>query len=75
MAMQVIQIGQAHIAEGSDRAPNFMLASSVTVLAETVAAAVNSSDIHYYVAAVEGATYPALAAVWENEEDAIFDNL
>ena len=75
MVMQVTEFEEARITEFSDRVPNVRLESSVTVLAETAAAAVNTSEIHYYVAAVEGTKYPALAAVWENEEDAIFDNL
>jgi hypothetical protein len=70
--MQVTEFQKARIVTESEQMSKVTLASSMTVSAE---AAANNSGIYYYSAAVEGTKYPALAAVWENEEDAIFDNL
>ena len=71
--MQAIEFEKARIVE---RSSEVTLEASVAVLTETTA---GSLEVVYYIAtepaALDGAAYPSLAAVWDNEEDAVFDNL
>lgn len=74
MTMPAIQFEAARITQRSSDAVT--LGPSVAVLTETAAAtATDSPDVHYYIAphALDGAAYPSLVAVWDNEQDAIFD--
>jgi hypothetical protein len=53
------------------------LETSVAVLTNTTAGTASNSDVALYIAphALDGAAYPALVAVWDNEQDAIFDTI
>lgn len=77
--MQVVEMEKARITIVSDRVRNVRLEQSMTVGAETTAGSTNSPEIQYYIVAnavVDGARYPSLAAVWENDDDdAAFANL
>lgn len=71
-----IELGAAHLVPGSRS--NVTLASSVTVLASATASLGNTQGVSYYMAsrqALDAATYPSLAAIWDNDQDAIFDTL
>jgi hypothetical protein len=51
------------------------LETSVAVLTNTTAGTASDSGVAYYIAphALDGSAYPSLVAVWDNEQDAIFD--
>lgn len=71
-----IELGAAHLVAGNGS--SVTLASSVTVLTSATASLGDSPGVSYYVAsrqALDAATYPSLAAIWDNDQDAIFDTL
>lgn len=77
MTMPVIEFEKARITQ---RSSAVTLGASVAVLTETAAGtATDNPDVHYYIAtlpmALDGGAYPSLVAVWDNEQDAIFDTL
>ncbi len=53
--------------------------TSAVAFTHTSAGPFNSPEISYVIvgepAALDGAAYPALVAVWDNEQDAIFDTV
>lgn len=54
------------------------LEASVAVVTETSAGSPESPEIVYFHAelpALDAREYPVLAAIWNNDEDAIFDTL
>ena len=70
--MQGIEKEKARITIVSDRFRSVTLQQSMTVSAETTAGFTNIVA----TAVVDGARYPSLAAVWENDDDdAAFANL
>ncbi len=49
------------------------------VFAQTAAGPTNSPEVAYVIVnepcALDGAAYPSLVAMWDNEQDAIFDTI
>ncbi len=77
MTVQVIEFEEARIIE---RTSSVTLERSVAVFTlETMAGAAESPEILIYIAsepaALNAVDYPSLAAVWDNEDDAIFDTM
>ncbi|MHB8515489.1 MAG: hypothetical protein ACYC9X_04900 [Dehalococcoidia bacterium] len=71
--MEVIELEKARLVQRSSE--RVTLEVSVTVVTETSA---GSAEIAYFVAtppSLDANDYPTLAAIWNNDEDAIFDTL
>ena len=67
--MTVIEFERARVVQALD--PGTQLSTSTAVITETSA----GSEIQVFVAqpVLDLAAYPILSAIWDNEDDAVFD--
>lgn len=71
--LQLIELERATLVEAGDS--GLQVEISVAVASTNVA---GDAEVTIYIAeplALDGEAYPALAAVWDNDEDGIFDTL
>ncbi len=68
MTPVVFELEEAKLVEAADSATR--VTGSYTV---GTTAAAGDAEVTLYVAVLDGEAYPALTAVWDNDDDAIFD--
>lgn len=69
---QVIELEQATLVEAADRGTRVVISISVATTSSAGNSALNTFDVR---TSLDGEAYPALVAVWDNDDDAVFDEL